>query len=265
MAVFPERRASNAAIWSQRLATFSAVLLVLAAVSHRYGLLETVSFFWVLGLVGALVIAAVALASMGLYRLWTFGERAGRTATRGLIIALIVASPFLVSAYRAFANPRLHEVSTDLADPPAMPIAAASRSALMNAIGSIPAGDAEWQRNSLPGLAGRRYALSADRVLEIAERLIEQRGWQMRAVPEVGELVAATTVEAEAWSPIVALPADVALRVMPDGDTTVVDMRSSSRFGLHDFGDNAARISSFLGDLDGAVAEIALPSAADAE
>jgi uncharacterized protein (DUF1499 family) len=35
-----------------------------------------------------------------------------------------------------------------------------------------------------------------------------------------------------------------------EGTTTYVDMRSASRYGKGDFGDNAARIEAFLNELD---------------
>ena len=43
---------------------------------------------------------------------------------------------------------------------------------------------------------------------------------------------------------------DVVIRVVEDGDGALVDMRSVSRFGVHDLGDNAARLDGFLGELD---------------
>ncbi len=39
-----------------------------------------------------------------------------------------------------------------------------------------------------------------------------------------------------------------------DGDTVIVDMRSASRYGRYDLGDNATRIVDFLAELDQQVA-----------
>ncbi len=57
-------------------------------------------------------------------------------------------------------------------------------------------------------------------------------------------------VEALAPTPVFGFLDDVAvrLRVTPDG--TQVDMRSASRFGAHDLGQNARRISGFFAELD---------------
>jgi len=45
-------------------------------------------------------------------------------------------------------------------------------------------------------------------------------------------------------------PSDVAIRLIDEDTSTYVDMRSTSRYGPHDFGDNAARLTSFLAELD---------------
>jgi uncharacterized protein (DUF1499 family) len=49
----------------------------------------------------------------------------------------------------------------------------------------------------------------------------------------------------------------VAIRVFDDSSATFVDMRSASRYGRHDLGDNATRINRFLSDLDDRVAALA--------
>ncbi|RUW16578.1 DUF1499 domain-containing protein, partial [Mesorhizobium sp. M4B.F.Ca.ET.013.02.1.1] len=62
---------------------------------------------------------------------------------------------------------------------------------------------------------------------------------------------------------VLGLPADVAIRIADDGDTVVVDMRSASRYGRYDLGDNAGRIVDFLGELDQEVAGQVGPAPAE--
>ena len=57
-------------------------------------------------------------------------------------------------------------------------------------------------------------------------------------------------VEAVAFSFIFGFEADVVIRVVEEEEGTLVDMRSNSRWGPHDLGSNAARIISFINDLD---------------
>jgi uncharacterized protein (DUF1499 family) len=42
---------------------------------------------------------------------------------------------------------------------------------------------------------------------------------------------------------------DVIIRVRPSGRGAVVDIRSASRFGRHDFGSNAARVRALRAEL----------------
>ena len=42
---------------------------------------------------------------------------------------------------------------------------------------------------------------------------------------------------------------DVSIRIMPDGDESRVDIRSSSRYFESDLGSNAARVTKFIDDL----------------
>ena len=70
-------------------------------------------------------------------------------------------------------------------------------------------------------------------------------------------------IEALARTAILAFPVDVSIRITDEGETSYVDMRSASRYGRHDLGDNAARIAGFLTALDAAVAGAAGPAPGD--
>jgi uncharacterized protein (DUF1499 family) len=262
--VLAERRSSSFALWARRLATFSAVLLVVSGLGHRFGMVETVPFFWLLGLVGTLAVAALLLAVAGFFQLWTYGDRGGISAAVAALTALVVLSPFAVSAWRVYEYPRLSDVSTDVADPPPLDLAAMLRTADMNPIGQISAEDAALQADSYPDLTGRRYQLSADRVQELAAQLVLANGWTFEQPPTPPLDGGDSFMEALAHTTLLALPVDVAIRVTDEGDTSYVDMRSASRYGRHDLGDNARRINDFLLALDAAVAGAAgLPAAAE--
>ena len=53
--------------------------------------------------------------------------------------------------------------------------------------------------------------------------------------------------------PIMGFREDVAIRIMPDGDGSRVDIRSSSRYFEHDLGSNAARVTKLIDDINTAV------------
>ena len=263
MVVLAERRSSGAARWASRLASFSAVLFAVSGLGHRFGLVETIALFWLLGVVGVLAIAALLLAGAAFFQLWHFGDRGGIGAARAAIIALAVLAPFLVAAYRVYAYPRLSDISTDTAVPPPLDAAAKLRTTDMNPVGPILAEDAAIQADGYPDLTGRRYQLSADRVQELAASLVLARGWSFTQPPTPALDGGESFIEAVAKTMIMAMPVDVSIRITDEGETTYVDMRSASRYGRHDLGDNAQRIDDFLLALDAAVAGAAGTPPAD--
>lgn len=252
MALILERR-SRSAWWSRRIAVFSAVLFCMAALGHRYGLVDTIPFFWTLGVIASLALLALCLAAVGLSRIWQEGGRGARDGIFGALVALLVLAPFIVSGYRFFAYPALHDISTDFVDPPRFAFLPVSRTAQMNVLGDMLAPEAAViQQQRYPEVTGRRYELIADRVLATVRQLATGRGWALVAslerAPE--EPFGAVTIEAVARSLLLAFPHDVAIRIVDEDGSTYVDMRSASRYGLHDFGENARLIDAFLRDLD---------------
>lgn len=250
--VILERR-SRSTWWSRRIAVFAAVLFAMAALCHRYALIDTVTLFWIVGGVGTLAVLGLGLAAAGLSRIWREGDLGTRDGVIGVLVALLVLAPFFVSGYRFFAYPALNDVSTDLVDPPRFTFLQAARTPQMNPFGPIGEAAATVQQERYPEITGRRYDLAADRILGIVRQLTADRGWTVVYAPNIAreEPVAGdATFEAVAYSLLLAIPSDVAIRIVDEQGSTYVDMRSASRYGLHDFGDNARRIDAFLSDLD---------------
>jgi hypothetical protein len=257
MAVFHERRRSSAALWSRRVAAFSVVLLLTAAAAHRFSLVDAVPFFWVLGAVGGLAVAALVLAANGFVQLWNHGDKGGRDSTYAVIIALLALAPFLISGFQIAALPFLSDISTDLTDPPKLLRAAQLRTPAMSPVATITPEQAAVQQRNYPEVTGRRYDVPSDRVREAIDALLAEHDWLLidpgRAnAPNEGGLPD-VTIELTAYTVWLAFPVDVAIRLTDEGETSYVDMRSASRWGRHDFGDNARRITAFLEELDAEV------------
>ena len=75
----------------------------------------------------------------------------------------------------------------------------------------------------------------------------------MRGPVDLPEGESEIVIEMTAYTTIFAFPVDVGVRVVDEDAAIYVDMRSVSRWGKHDLGDNAARIESFLTRLDAMV------------
>lgn len=250
MAVTRQRRIAASAIWSGRFAVFALVLGLVASASHRFALLGTIPYFWVLGIVLSLALLALVLAALGFARLWEFGDKGGKASLAGAVLSLLVLAPFGYAAWLVVANPRLNDISTDVDDPPGLTRLAGLRSPDMNRIGVMTREDGQLQQEAYPEITGRRYSFTADRTLDgvvaaagqLGWAVVENRGWQ--------EDAQSATVEIVASSFILGFPSDMAVRVTDEGETSYVDVRSLSRYGMHDLGSNAYRISALLRTLD---------------
>ncbi len=80
-----------------------------------------------------------------------------------------------------------------------------------------------------------------------------KRKWHVADARPPGAGRRDAVIEATARTPIMGFRDDVVIRISPNSDGARVDMRSASRYGLYDFGANAARVRSLLEDLDDAV------------
>lgn len=253
--MYIEQRTTRAAGLSRGIASFSAVLLITAVLGHRRGLVDTTAFFWILGIVALLAAFALLLSGFAFSRLWKFGDRGGHDLTIGALLGLAVLAPFGFIAYQIATMPMLRDISTDVEDPPALTAAMSLRTPAMNRLEPSTAGERALQAQAYPLVAGRRYDLSLDRVLESVNTVLARQGWEIVVPPPAAdEASGEVDIEAVARTFILALPSDVVIRLVDDGDSTFVDMRSASRYGRHDLGDNAERIIGFLTELDQEIA-----------
>lgn len=262
MTVYWQRRSTRAAGWARSLAAFAVILLILAFVSHYIGLLETPAFLWLLMLDAALVALVPVVAGYALYRVWTFGDLGARELAGAFLLILIPLIPYSAALFLIATTPRLTDIATDPEEPPAI---SAPRAPDMNPLSAVDPERVRQQQASYPEVTGRRYDLPFEVVDQAVNALIQSRGWPIFIPLTPGNVGAELTVEAVARSPLLAIPADVAIRLADEGGTTFVDMRSAWRYGSHDLGDNARRITGFLADLDRQLASRAgaQPEAAD--
>jgi uncharacterized protein (DUF1499 family) len=177
----------------------------------------------------------------------------------GMAIALAYGGWLLNYAMVARSVPAIHDISTDLADPPVFK----SLTIRADNLDTIPGADDAAMRGLNPQqrwvllhqkaygeIRSVRINQPVAAVIEKANRLAIARGWEVALVsPAEGRLEATET------SRLFRFKDDVVLRVRPteNGQGSIVDMRSISRVGQSDIGVNAKRIKSFLADLSGTV------------
>ncbi len=177
----------------------------------------------------------------------------------GMAVALVYAGWLLNMAMVARSVPSIHDVSTDLADPPvfkSLAIRADNLDQIPGAEDSAMRGlnpQQRWEslhRSAYGDIRSVRINQPVGAVIEKANRLAKARGWEIALVS-----AAEGRLEATETSRLFRFKDDVVLRVRPteNGEGSIVDMRSISRVGQSDIGVNAKRIKTFLADLSGTV------------
>ena len=220
---------------------------------------------WSRGLTGVLwsFILAIGAILFGILFGWR-AQKSGIVRPRflrwiGMFAAIVYAGWIGTFVLAGMTVPAIHDISTDLADPPAF------RELALRAdnLDAVPGeGEAEMQgmnpqqrwvvvhQKAYGDIRSVRINEPVPTVIAKAERLAKARGWDVVvALPEEGRF------EATATSAFFRFKDDVVLRVKPTdtGEGSIVDMRSVSRVGVSDLGVNAKRVRSFLADLSGTV------------
>lgn len=247
-----ERRRSAAALWARRVGWFGMILMLTAGTVRHFGLLAVPDFLTVAALATAFAVFALLLAAVGFARLWRNGDVAGRNGLVACFTALPTLVPLGFALVLGWLYPTVGDVSTDVVSPPAL--TAVERDGTMNAIRPIVPEQARLQRSLFPEVTGRRYAVPAETVWTAIRKLADDRGWIVLEAPNDITGLSEATLEAVAETLLLRFPRDVAIRVTDEDTTTYVDMRSASRYGRRDFGDNARLVGGFLLELDRAIA-----------
>ena len=223
------------------------VYFMVAALGTRFGL-----FDWTFGFGGMaflwgknVLLGAAALAFIGLLLAWFTQPRRGVGAA---LLALLIPAAGLGGGQYALLlskqNP-IHDISTDLVDPPSFSGAVAAARANVNRGNDLdllnkrlPDGRAyiEVQREIYPDIASIPTGLDQGRAFDIALTLAREQPWWIGTVNQPSGMIEATT--RSLWF---GFTDDIAIRVLADGSGARIDMRSTSRVGRSDLGANAAR------------------------
>lgn len=231
------------------------VYFMLAALGTRFGL-----FDWTFGFVGLAVLwgtkvlfAAAAFAFLALLLAWFTPPRRGVGLA---LLALLIPAAGLGYGYyirtQAAQHP-IHDISTDLVDPPSFTgavsaarerVTAANDLDLLNKRLDDGRSYAEVQREIYPDIASIPTGLDQGRAFDIALTLAREQPWWIGTVNQPSGTIEATT--RSLWF---GFTDDIAIRVIADGSGARIDMRSTSRVGRSDLGANAARMRPFLAEL----------------
>jgi len=223
------------------LAVLAAAAVLAAGPGYRIGWWGLGAAFTLLryGVELALLTGAIALVAVAVCGATGSGRRLGIG-----LLALVIALAAFGVPWRLLGQarrvPPIHDITTDLDDPPRFVAVLPLRQGAPNTAEYAGAALAAQQRAGYPGLAPARFAAPPDQVFARAVEVARGLGWQIvAAVPAEGRLEATDRTR---WF---GFRDDVVVRVAAEGTGTRVDVRSVSRVGRSDLGTNARRIRRF--------------------
>ncbi len=212
--------------------------LPLAAAATRLGLAAPSSAL-ITGM-GVAVLAALLALGLGIAARGGGGQR-----RVGLALGLAVLALAGYWGARVAGVPRIHDITTDPANPPALSALVAERQAEGANPHDYRPEVAAAQRAGYPDLDGLVISLSPERAFAAALAEAEARGWRIVATDAAGG-----RIEASERTLFFGFVDDIVVRVAPAGEgRTRIDVRSISRQGQSDLGVNARRIRAYLAGL----------------
>jgi uncharacterized protein (DUF1499 family) len=246
---------SRTALWARRVALFALVASLLSIIIVRSGMLEIRPAFATI--VGALsfAVAAIILAFAAFVVIWREGTQGLGSALLALFIGFALLAYPAYLALQAYRLPPITDVTTDPDDPPRFEVISRLRPRDANPI-AYPGGEtAERQRAAYPDVEPLIVTSTPQQAYDTALAIMTKRHWRvLDARPPQGTRREGR-IEAVALTFIMGFRDDVVVRVRNDGEGARVDVRSASRYGPHDLGGNAARITRFLEEVDESLGE----------
>jgi uncharacterized protein (DUF1499 family) len=241
-----------------RLAFFigilAVILLVIAGPAYRLHLLPLIAALLGAAIGFLLFVVTFIVGAIGLLAggRQAFARSRAAVAVIALSLVITIAAGFWI--YRGRGAPPIHDVTTDLNDPPvfkdAVPLRSASgavnpaeyqriQSIMGNKI-NVP----DAQRSAYPDIQPLVLPQPPARAVQLAQQVAKDMGWEILAVvPSEGRVEATDTT----W--YFGFKDDVVVRVQPDSTGSRVDVRSESRVGGGDTGTNARRVRAYLARL----------------
>jgi uncharacterized protein (DUF1499 family) len=210
--------------------------LGLLPLTWAFGLMRWAAYVGVAAMLGALVVGALAYRQKA---------RLGMLAAAAALVMGLVAFGIPYQWQRqAQSLPPIHDITTDLQNPPVFKAIVPLRGDAPNTLDRSPQ-VADQQRRGYPDIAPVTLPIPPDQVFEEALLAAQEAEWQIADADKQ-----AGRIEATDSTPWFGFKDDIVVRLTPWGSGTRVDVRSVSRIGLSDVGTNARRIKEFLGQLE---------------
>jgi uncharacterized protein (DUF1499 family) len=181
------------------------------------------------------------VALIGLVLAWRQSRKLSAIAMIGVLVG--AAGAYVPWSYKRLADslPYIHDISTDTANPPVFVAAAKIRKEGDHPVEYDGPEVAAQQRAAYPDLVSMVILAPSDRVFELAKKVVTDMGMNL-----VEANAAEGRIEANSTSLLFGFTDDMVVRIVPNSGGSTVDVRSKSRVGRSDVGQNAKRIRIFM-------------------
>lgn len=231
------------------LISLIAVLLVaLAGPLYKFGVIDLATAFT--GFKFGVFAGIAALILLAIQLLFKRNTASIGSALISAVLAITAIAIPLSMMNTAKNVPPIHDISTDLVNPPAFVAIAPLRADAPNPAAYDGIETAEQQRIGYPDLQTLRYDQTQPELIAATKQAIENLGWELVNIDADKGIVEAT--DTTAWF---GFKDDVVVRVTDNENERLVDIRSKSRVGGSDLGKNAARVHKLIDELDNVLAK----------
>jgi len=221
--------------WLGYIAITLLLTLPVSVMMVRSGAWQQGLMVYALSCLGAALLLSLAILAMLLPR---FAPWRKTIATRALFTLPGTALLLVLLGGRGDIPP-IHDITTDLQDPPIFTIAPQQRGEHSNGLDINPDTIAK-QREGYPDVQSTLTDMDIDTAFDRAIAVATAMNWDIYHQDRN-----AGVIEAVDTTAIMGFKDDIIIRLRTNADGTLIDVRSVSRVGVSDLGANAKRIRAF--------------------
>ncbi|MGH1418409.1 MAG: DUF1499 domain-containing protein [Hyphomicrobiaceae bacterium] len=238
------------ALWTSRVAVFSACVLLSGLMLHRLFSMPTPVMLNLVGFGFAGAVLALILAAVASLVMWFRGGEGAARIVFGSLIALGVLAWPASAIPTMMSLPSINDVTTHPEQPP--PFVRVTRQRPEGANSTQYPGEAfaTIQKVAYPDLKPLIIRRSVNETFEVAVQAIRRLEMEIVREAQPGKSEQQPGyIEAIDSTLILGFRDDVVVRVYGTENAARIDVRSASRYGKHDFGRNAKRVRRVLKEI----------------
>jgi uncharacterized protein (DUF1499 family) len=221
--------------WTGYIAVTLLLLLPVSVLTVRSGAWQQGLLLYAVSCLGCVLILGLCGVLLLLPRYANI-----RGAILGRMLVALPGAVLLISLLAGRGDyPPIHDVTTDIKDPPVFTMAMEQRPESANSLEIDPQAISA-QQEAYPDVQTIRTSLDIEAAFDRALAVAGDLGWDIyHQDRNAGVIEAVETTE------IMAFKDDIVIRLRSNAQGTKVDLRSVSRVGIGDIGANAKRIRAF--------------------